>query len=244
VWSGHPGLHVWRNDRVLLPINHAALARSCNKQPRDLSTRRSCRPVRDLVEGRQLPIRSTYPSAKILIRFPTRFLVMERAKSSVRTTPREADAIDHSRWILRCRMLQPGCHRFYLRWRKDKAPACANRRCRRKLYLLRKLRRTGRMTKEELQFELDAMAFDFVDSVPWEQRQRQYQSLKARVGLCEIRAEGCLGVALNWRKNRILARAGNRQAPMACGNAPCWRRAATTAFRDRRCGRHGAEDHA
>ncbi len=141
-------------------------------------------------------------------------------------------------------MFQPGCKRFYLRWRKDKSPVCPNPRCRRKLYTLRKLRRDGRITEEELQFEVDALEFDFVDPVPWQQRADEYASLAARLGRCEVKAQGCLGVAVNWRKNRIAARAGNGKAPMACGNKACWRRAATQASRDSRRASRGWEDRA
>ncbi len=140
-------------------------------------------------------------------------------------------------------MLQPGCRRFYLRWRRDKAPVCANPRCRRKFYILRKLRREGRLSKEEFQFEVSALEFDFVDPVPLPQRADEHASLEARLGWCEVKAPGCRGVAVGWRKDRIPARRGNGQAPMACGNEGCWRRAATKAFRDRR-GTRGGENRA
>ena len=141
-------------------------------------------------------------------------------------------------------MLQPGCQRFYLRWRRDKAPVCANPRCRRKFYTLRKLRRERRLCEEEFQFEVSALEFDFVDPVPSQQRADEYAALEARLGWCEVKAPGCRGVAVGWRKDRIPVRRGNGQAPMTCGNEACWRRAATKAFRERRRGRRGGEDHA
>lgn len=122
-------------------------------------------------------------------------------------------------------MLQPGCRRYYFRWRKDKAPVCANPRCRRRLYTLRKLRRQGRLTKEEFRFEVAALEFDFVDPVPCQERAEEYARLKARVGWCEVKAPGCRGVAVGWREDRVPAQTGGGRAPMACGNEACWRRA-------------------
>jgi hypothetical protein len=142
--------------------------------------------------------------------------------------------IVYSNLIKRCCTRQPGCQLYYIRWRKDKKPVCANPRCRRRLYTLLKLRHDGRMTHEELLFELSAMAFEFVDPVPREERERQLAALKARLGFCEIRAEGCLSVAVAWRRNRIPARRGNGRAPMACGNKACWRKAAALVLERRR----------
>jgi len=99
------------------------------------------------------------------------------------------------------------------------------------------------LSKEEFQFEVSALEFDFVDPVPLPQRADEHASLEARLGWCEVKAPGCRGVAVGWRKDRIPARRGNGQAPMACGNEGCWRRAATKAFRDRR-GTRGGENRA
>lgn len=166
-------------------------------------------------------------SSGVVIEWHGRDITQGRARSEPRP-------IAYPDWIGRCRMLQPGCRRFYLRWRKDKAPVCPNPRCRRRLYTLRKLRREGRLTKEEFRFEVSALEFDFVDPVPWQQRAAEYAALKARLGWCEVKAPGCRGVAVGWRKDRVPAQTGNGRAPIACGNEACWRRAAALAHRERR----------
>ncbi len=154
---------------------------------------------------------------------------MEGPPPEVPTTP-----IRYSKWIHFCRMLQPGGHLYYLRWRKDKQPTCSNPRCRRKLYSLLRLLHEGRMTREELQFELEAMEFDFVDPVPKEERKRQLAALKARLGYCEMRAVGCRVVAVNWRAGRILNGRAGGEAPLACGNEACWRKAAALVAKARK----------
>ena len=142
----------------------------------------------------------------------------------------------YRKFVRRCRMLQPGCQKRYLRWRKDKAPVCANPRCRRKYYTLRKLVKDGRMTEAEYRFELDALQFDFDDPVPPEQRAKEYRSLMARVGPCEVKAPGCRGIAVGWRKGRLPSADGHGKAPMACGNEACLRKAAALAARRRKRG--------
>src|SRR3989442_10087909 len=130
-----------------------------------------------------------------------------RRASEARTEPGPRP-IRSEEWIGRCRMLQPGCQRFYLRWRRDKAPVCANPRCRRKFYTLRKLRRERRLCEEEFQFEVSALEFDFVDPVPLPQRADEHASLEARPGWGEVKAPGGRGGAGGWRKDRIPARRG------------------------------------
>ncbi len=129
-------------------------------------------------------------------------------------------------------MHQPGCRGTYLRWRKDKAPVCANPRCRRKFYTLRKLVREGRMSEAEYKYEVEAMEFD--DPIPWQTRAEEFAALRQRLGWCQVKAPGCRGVAIGWREGRIPAREGDSQAPMACGNEACWRRASALASRGRR----------
>jgi len=139
----------------------------------------------------------------------------------------------------RCRMLQPGCHRFFLRHpmkvSRHRRLACSNPKCVARQRYLYKLLDDRRITRDEFRAELDSYirAAGFRDASQAWPRAERVRFYWRHVEKCGFMAKGCQIWAYRWRKDRLW---GER---VACGADAC-RKKAWERYRRRRR-RQGAE---